>query len=254
MAWYYARGDQAVGPLDEDAFQQAVADGLVAPETLVWREGMAQWTPHAALAAPAPEPGGERHACAVCGAVFPGRDLLAFEDRHVCARCKPAFFERLQETGEVHGELALAGFANRAVAKILDYVVMMGLLYGGGILIGAALGNALFFFDPAPTGSTPLLVFGILWNILSFGFPLAYNTWFIGRFAATPGKLAVGIRVARPDGTRVTYARALGRHFAEMLTGLTCLIGYLLPLFDARQRALHDFICDTRVFLRDSAR
>jgi uncharacterized RDD family membrane protein YckC len=39
----------------------------------------------------------------------------------------------------------------------------------------------------------------------------------------------------------------LGRHFAEMLSGILLGIGYLMIAFDDEKRALHDRICDTRV-------
>jgi uncharacterized RDD family membrane protein YckC len=77
--------------------------------------------------------------------------------------------------------------------------------------------------------------------------PIAYTTFFVGRFAATPGKMACGLRIITPDGGRVSYGRALGRCFAEWLSGLTLTIGYIIAAFDPEKRALHDRICETRV-------
>jgi uncharacterized RDD family membrane protein YckC len=59
--------------------------------------------------------------------------------------------------------------------------------------------------------------------------------------------MACGIKVVRPDGDRVSYARALGRYFAEILSGLILAIGYIMAAFDSEKRALHDHICSTRV-------
>jgi uncharacterized RDD family membrane protein YckC len=75
----------------------------------------------------------------------------------------------------------------------------------------------------------------------------AYETFFITRFAATPGKMALGLKVLRPDGSGVTAGRAAGRYFAKQLSAMILLIGYILAAFDAQKRALHDMICDTRV-------
>jgi uncharacterized RDD family membrane protein YckC len=69
----------------------------------------------------------------------------------------------------------------------------------------------------------------------------------VGKFAATPGKMACKLKVVLPEGDRVSYARAIGRHFAKYISGLILGIGYIMAGFDEQKRALHDRICDTRV-------
>ena len=60
--------------------------------------------------------------------------------------------------------------------------------------------------------------------------------------------MACKIKVVTADGGRVSYARAFGRYFAKMLSAFTCMIGYIIAVFDNPQkRALHDHICNTRV-------
>ena len=59
--------------------------------------------------------------------------------------------------------------------------------------------------------------------------------------------MALGLKVIRSDGARITYGRAVGRFFAENLSGLILCIGYIMVAFDGEKRALHDHICDTRV-------
>jgi len=44
-SWYYGQGGQQEGPLDEATMRERIAGGLVKPEDLVWREGMAKWLP-----------------------------------------------------------------------------------------------------------------------------------------------------------------------------------------------------------------
>jgi len=77
--------------------------------------------------------------------------------------------------------------------------------------------------------------------------PAAYNTYFIGRFGATLGKMACRLKVVTPEGGQVSYARALGRFFSEMISSMILLIGYIMAAFDDEKRALHDRICSTRV-------
>ena len=59
--------------------------------------------------------------------------------------------------------------------------------------------------------------------------------------------MACQIKVVSDEGEPITYMRALGRHFAEMLSALILMIGYIMAAFDDEKRALHDRICSTRV-------
>jgi uncharacterized RDD family membrane protein YckC len=64
---------------------------------------------------------------------------------------------------------------------------------------------------------------------------------------ATLGQLALGLRVTDVEGRRISFARASGRHFATVLTGLTIGIGYLMVLFTTRKQTLHDLVAGTVV-------
>ena len=75
----------------------------------------------------------------------------------------------------------------------------------------------------------------------------AYDTWFIGKYGATPGKMACKLKIVVEDGSRVSYLRAFGRHFAKYLSAMILLIGYIMAAFDDQRRTLHDRICETRV-------
>ena len=86
-----------------------------------------------------------------------------------------------------------------------------------------------------------------LMMIFQYVIPAAYDTWFIGKFAATPGKMACKLKVVMAEGGRVSFARAIGRHFAKYISGLILGIGYIMAGFDEQKRTLHDRICDTRV-------
>ena len=83
--------------------------------------------------------------------------------------------------------------------------------------------------------------------LLQYGIPAAYETWFVGKYAATPGKMACKLKVVVEDSSQVTYLRSLGRHFAKLLSGMILAIGFLMAAFDEEKRALHDRICETRV-------
>ena len=106
-----------------------------------------------------------------------------------------------------------------------------------GVLVSARSGQ-----DPTAIGGTMLAVFGLQMAVAA-----AYSVFFVGKFQATPGKMALGIKIITPDGGRVGYGRALGRYFAEFLSSIILGIGYLMAAFDQEKRALHDRICTTRV-------
>lgn len=43
--WYHLVDDDRVGPVDLATMRRRVLDGAVDPDTLVWADGMADWTP-----------------------------------------------------------------------------------------------------------------------------------------------------------------------------------------------------------------
>jgi hypothetical protein len=43
--WYYTVNNQPVGPVDEDKLKQLLASQSINANTLVWKEGMAEWKP-----------------------------------------------------------------------------------------------------------------------------------------------------------------------------------------------------------------
>ncbi len=74
-----------------------------------------------------------------------------------------------------------------------------------------------------------------------------YYTVGVSVFSTTVGKRSLGLYVLRPDGSKVSGLRALGRHVASGLSALLLFIGYLMIAFSSDKRGLHDHICDTVV-------
>jgi len=72
-----------------------------------------------------------------------------------------------------------------------------------------------------------------------------------GEKQATWGKQLLGLYVTDVLGRRISFARATGRYFAKIVSGLIPLgIGYIMAGFTARKQALHDMIADTLVLRR----
>ncbi len=256
MAWYYRDGEQEIGPVEKDQMQKLVKDGSITATTFIRSDSSADWKTLGQMRAESARKkqeaeqtavsGGPRVYCSECGGVFSKDDVITYKDLHVCASCKPLFFQKLKEGVVLPTTFEYGGFWIRFVAKFLDglllYVVGTVLAFFFGIFI------ALAGESGSPEGPNVVALVGIIFmQLLQFAIRAAYDTFFIGKYAATPGKMALGLKVITSEGDRVSYARALGRHFAEMLSALILLIGYIMAAFDAEKRALHDHICNTRV-------
>jgi uncharacterized RDD family membrane protein YckC len=63
------------------------------------------------------------------------------------------------------------------------------------------------------------------------------STW-----QATLGKKILGLKVTDLAGNRITFARASGRFFGKILSGMILGIGFLMAGFTARKQALHDIL------------
>ena len=116
MNWYYVEGGQQAGPVDEAQLEALRTAGRIDAETLIWREGMANWQPYReARASGAPgaptagaavaTAGGKGEAvCAECGRMFPIDNTIQFGAVRVCAGCKPILMQKLAEGAKIGGE------------------------------------------------------------------------------------------------------------------------------------------------------
>ena len=237
--WYYLKSEERLGPLDQSAFDELARQGTIAPETLVWRDGMADWQPYGqAVQAPSAEQmAGDHVACAQCGGVFLKEDVISFQGNCVCANCKPTFVAKITQGVAYAAELNYAGFWIRFGAKFLD-----------GLIVGIpmeVLRYSLFgieaLLEPETTPGE------LLFDLFNISVAICYTWLLTWKFGGTLGKLAIGLRVVTANGEPIGCGRALGRTFAEILSGITLLIGYIIAAFDSEKRTLHDHICGTRV-------
>ena len=256
MNWYYVEAGQQRGPVTEAQLENLHRDGLIQSDTLVWHEGMPTWEPYGKVrptpaapasvsADPSVAPGGV--VCSECKQIFSPADVVKHGNAYVCAACKPVFLQRLKEGAFIAGvgatQMDYAGFWIRVGAKLLDNIIISIPMFIIFFIIGfsAAAGRA------NADAQLGLAIFQMIAQCGMFILMIAYNTFFIAKYGATPGKMICGLRVVTADGQQLTVGRALGRAFAEMLSGLTCYIGYIIAAFDQEKRALHDHICTTRV-------
>lgn len=265
---YYAINGQRQGPIAPVEFERLVSTGVITDQTLVWKEGMSDWKPYGDVKAvlpptlPTDAAGGsfttgasgtaeETAVCAVSGKTFPKREMIQYEGKWVSAQHRDEFFQRIRQGLDPVEEMRYAGFWIRFVAKIIDWIIVAVVGAPFNMLCAyLLLGTANYFTPSAGSGSDALMrmaLYQVISTAVGFGIGIAFNLFFLGRYQATPGKMALGLKVVRSDGTKIANGRIVGRYFAEIVSSLILLIGYIMAAFDDQKRALHDMICDTRV-------
>lgn len=128
------------------------------------------------------------------------------------------------------------GFWLRVGARVID-IVITAVIMG---VIELLWRGALDGYDAAGEESLWLLI----WLI---GHWLYYAGLHASEWQATLGKRVFGLRVVDLEGERIGFGRATGRYFAEFLSALILLIGYLMVAFTERKQGLHDMLANTLV-------
>jgi uncharacterized RDD family membrane protein YckC len=156
------------------------------------------------------------------------------------------------------GQYVLAGWWRRVGAFLLD-----GLIVGiAGIALVAAITApfSIGFFAGDEFGIVSLFVGFFIAVLCVSVVALIYAPAMMARTnGKTLGRMATGIRVVRADGGAMTFGFAMLREVAvkallfgiagSITFGLANLADYLWPLWDEENRALHDFLVNTRTVL-----
>ena len=138
-----------------------------------------------------------------------------------------------------------AGFWLRVVAYFVDTLVLAPIgLIGFAILGGTIFANlGKLQGDPDPAVIMSLVGAYALTIFISLCGAWLYHAFMeSSRHEGTLGKKAMGLRVTDENGNRISFARASGRFFGKMITGMTVGIGYAMAGFTERRQCLHDMI------------
>ncbi len=135
-----------------------------------------------------------------------------------------------QALPDAAAEPAPAGFWIRGGAYMIDGMVVM-------------LGQVLFMGFLVLVGIPRTLA-----QLVSSLLGVAYFVWMpAANSGQTLGKMAAGIAIVRVNGEPLTALRCLGRWGGYMASTVTLGLGFIIAAFTDKKRALHDYICDTRV-------
>lgn len=252
--WYYADAQrERHGPVDADTLRGKFRQNELDLSTLVWREGMQQWQALSTVTeelqlVETPNPGIDLRADYV--AIENGTAVTGTATAEPHSPYTAPASTTLGGDGVIHGgEVVYAGFWKRVAAYCIDSLIV-GLV--GGVIamvIGMALGLGMAGIGGGSDAmGAGFIVIQLLTNLLSIALSAAYYAGFHASTGkATLGKMAVGIKVVRTDGARISIARGIGRYFAAMLSGLILCIGFVMAAFTERKQGLHDMLCDTLV-------
>jgi len=251
MTWYYLIGSQPTGPVEETEIDRLFGDGTITLGTRVWRQGLQTWKTLAeAFNRPAIN-------CFKCKRLYSPDLSVRYGSLSLCEDCKEVFFQQIREGLSPETTGIYGGFWIRAGAYMIDQIALFLVrlpfeLALRGYVFWQLFQSASVSKPQAFWQSRGVLIAYGLYFIFILLLHLTYYVFFVGRYGATPGKMALKLQIVRSDFSKVSYLRALGRFFAQSLSGLLLYIGYIMAGFDSEKRALHDYICDTRVIKRQS--
>ncbi|HEX7338470.1 MAG TPA: RDD family protein [Rhodanobacteraceae bacterium] len=254
---------RTVGPVST-AYAQRARDVARWPgDTLVCRHGQAEWLPldavlppasslaHAPDVVPVAGPMPPRDEPVTASAVPVALDRESDDERpaepEVAMRVSvpaavpvaapatvagsPDILPTHHEAPELH-----AGFWRRVAAYLIDYAIVLAGIFVLGFLLGLTVALATGHVWHAPR---------LFWDVVTLvAFWLYFALFEASPKQATPGKLALGLRVTGAGGRRIDFGQATGRFYGRILCGLTLGIGYLMAGWTARKQALHDKLAD----------
>lgn len=119
----------------------------------------------------------------------------------------------------------LASWGTRALGYLID-------------IAPALILQAIFF-------NSEFLRFLIGLAVFVYGY--IYLGYLDGLTGQTPGKAIMGTRVVNVQGQVIGSGSGIARKFAHILDSIVCLLGWFLPLVDAKRQTIADKVMSTYV-------
>ena len=194
----------------------------------------------------------------------------------LCPQCDGDFERHYQQKAQLQGSswgaqaygavattgLAFASIFSRAVAKFLDNLIE-SVVVAIVLVTTTDMSNLGFTMQDLFSGSDEFLVSMRPYLLASAGFTLLYEAVLVGKFGATLGKMALGIRVVSSDGSKVTVNQAVIRALSPAVLQVLAIMipvaavssliqfimffGYVIAVMDPQKRTLYDYLANTRV-------
>jgi len=180
---------------------------------------------------------GLRH-CSRCGGAFCRDCTVTIGDRLYCATCKN---EQLLDvrSGFDRSRLNFAGVLKRFGAIFIDYLIFNFPLYF--VIVNMVIKQIRTpGYQPNPFINLiglPVMLIMIVYEALM----LQHKN------GQTLGKMALKIRVVRPDGSPLTPGQCWGRAGMRAILGCLWIVDYIPAFFTDEKTTLHDMAAGTRV-------
>jgi uncharacterized RDD family membrane protein YckC len=136
---------------------------------------------------------------------------------------------------------AYAGVVTRAVALVVDVVIVDAIALTATVAIGLVLSTIVPGRQSFDTPTALVVAAG--WLVFVGG----YFVGFWALLARTPGMRLMGLELRAADGQKVGVARAVRRLVGMVLAAIPLGAGFLLSLVDDRRQGLQDKIGGTVV-------
>ncbi len=142
-----------------------------------------------------------------------------------CGAWVPPSAEFCPSCGQQVGGRVYAGFWIRFLAYIIDGVILAVINFVLALVVGGGAGATALQIAVGPV----------------------YVIGFWTAAGATPGKMALGLRIITDDGQPIGLGRSIVRYLGYIVSAIILLIGFLMIAFTREKRGLHDFIAGTVV-------
>lgn len=247
-AWFYTDATaQQCGPLEEDVILELSESGEILSHTLVWKEGMEDWVRFNQVAETfygSDEDGIpiELGVCAYSDRVYPVSELIPYGKALVGPEYKDSFVQELMEIAAVDIEdatekkLEYVGFWWRTLSSLLDYMIKMipSWICMAPYYVVAAMGGVAeekSGGESIPNWTTGMLISALAGSLGMLAISIFYETWMVGKYQATLGKMVIGAKVVNADGSRLSYGRAFGRWLAKKPLNYIIVMGIPYVVF-----------------------
>lgn len=222
MNYHVAKNGAQLGQLSEQDIVNRLASGELSSDDLCWTDGMGDWQPlgsrfQSTAAIPAPSA-----AASINPYAAPTSNVLRASN------------SRLGEH---------AGFWRRFAAHFIDSILMNIASAMGGFVVGISMAS-LGIRDELTLQITGGVV-GILVSWLYYAFMESSAS------QGTLGKMALGIMVTDLNGERISFGRASGRYFGQIVSALALCIGFLMCAWTERKQCLHDMMAGCLVYKKN---
>jgi uncharacterized RDD family membrane protein YckC len=139
-----------------------------------------------------------------------------------------------------------ASFWLRFAAYLIDSMILGLVFVPVGLVLGMVMAAKGDGGDEPTTDLIQAANMGI--NVASIVVTWLYSSLLeSSSWQGTVGKKLIGLRVTDMNGNRISFGKATGRHFGKILSGMICLVGFIMAAFTEKQQALHDQLAGTLV-------